>query len=299
MAVRRHLSIWLSLGTACAVALGGCASNTEGATTPTSVISSATKAAAIADLLPAAIKSSGVLRVGIDPTYAPNEYKKGTKIVGFDVDLIDAVAQKLGLTVKFTESTFDNIIPGITGKTPKYDIGVASFTDNKLREKQVDFATYFNAGSQWAAKAGAKVNPDDACGLKVAVQTGTVQDTDDVPARNKICKKAGKKAIITQRYDKQDDATTAVALGKADALIADSPVTAYGVKQSHGKLALVGKIYDAAPYGYPMKKGSGLAPAIQKAVQSLMDDGTYKKVCEKWGNAAGEITTSKINGAVS
>lgn len=286
----------LSVG---ALVLTGCASNTEGAGGPTATIASATKAAALADLLPAAIKTSGVLRVGIDPTYAPNEYKLGNTIVGFDVDLINAVAQKLGLSVKFTESTFDNIIPGITGATPKYDIGVASFTDNKEREKQVDFVTYYSAGSQWAAKAGSKIDPDNACGLKVAVQTGTVQDNDDVPARSKTCQKAGKKALVVQRYDKQDDATTAVALGKADALIADSPVTSYGVKQSKGKLALVGKIYDAAPYGYPMKKGTGLPAAIQKAVQALIDDGTYDKICKKWLLSAGEIKTSQLNGAIS
>jgi polar amino acid transport system substrate-binding protein len=285
----------VSVAVAGSMALAGCAKNNEGSSTPTGSVSVASQQD-LTTLVPADIKSKGTLTIGIDPTYAPNEYKDSSgKIIGFDVDLMDAIAQKLGLKTAYTESTFDNIIPGITGG--KYDIGVSSFTDNKTREKTVDFVTYFNAGSQWASAVGKTVDPDNACGLKVAVQTGTIQDTDDEPARSKKCVAAGKKPIIKLKYDKQDDATTAVILGKADAFIADSPITAYGVKQSAGKLQLAGKIYDAAPYGYPMKKGSALPKAIQAALQALITDGTYKTICAKWGNDAGEITTATINGA--
>jgi polar amino acid transport system substrate-binding protein len=287
----------MGLAMAGSMALSGCAKNNEGSSTPTGSVSVAAQKD-LSTLVPAAIKAKGVITIGIDPTYAPNEYKDSAgKIIGFDVDLMDAIAGKLGLKTSYAESTFDNIIPGITGG--KYDIGVSSFTDNKTREKTVDFVTYFNAGSQWASPAGKTVDPDNACGLKVAVQTGTIQDTDDEPARSKKCVAAGKKPIVKLKYDKQDDATTAVILGKADAFIADSPITAYGVKQSGGKLQLAGKIYDAAPYGYPMKKGSELPKAVQAALQALIGDGTYKTICAKWGNDAGEITESKINGATS
>jgi polar amino acid transport system substrate-binding protein len=287
----------VGLAVAGSLALAGCAKNNEGSSTPTGSVSVSAQTD-LSSLVPADIKARGTINIGIDPTYAPNEYKDSNgKIIGFDVDLMDAIAQKLGLKTTYTESTFDNIIPGITGG--KYDIGVSSFTDNKTREKTVDFVTYFNAGSQWASATGKTVDPDNACGLKVAVQTGTIQDTDDVPARSKKCVAAGKKAIDKLKYDKQDDATTAVILGKADAFVADSPITAYGVKQSAGKLQLAGSIYDAAPYGYPMKKGSALPKAIQAALQALIDDGTYKSVCAKWGNDAGEITSAKINDAQS
>lgn len=297
MFTRRPVVAILGLAVAGSLSLSACAKNTEGTSTPTGSVSVSSQQT-LAALLPAAIKSKGVISIGIDPTYAPNEFKDSSgKIVGFDVELFDAIASKLGLKTQYTESTFDNIIPGITGG--KYDIGVSSFTDNKTREATVDFVTYFNAGSQWGAPVGKTVDPNNACGLKVAVQTGTIQDTDDVPARSKACTAAHKPAIIKLKYDKQDDATTAVILGKADAFVADSPVTAYGVKQSAGKLQLAGPIYDAAPYGYPMAKGSQLSKAIQAALQALMDDGTYKTICAKWGNDAGEITQAKINGATS
>ncbi len=297
MLMRRSVVALTAFAAAGSLALSGCAKNNEGSSTPTGSVSVSAQAD-LSSLLPADIKSKGTIAVGVDPTYAPNEYKDSNgKIIGFDIDLMDAIAEKLGVKATYTESTFDNIIPGITGG--KYDIGVSSFTDNKTREATVDFVDYFNAGSQWGAPAASSVDPDNACGLKVAVQTGTIQDTDDVPARSKKCTAAGKKAIVKLKYDKQDDATTAVILGKADAFVADSPVTAYGVKQSGGKLKLAGSIYDAAPYGYPMKKGSALPKAIQAALQALMADGTYKSICAKWGNDAGEVTSATLNGATS
>ena len=82
--------------------------------------------------------------------YAPNEFKDSSgKIVGFDVDLMDAVATVLGLKPQYTEAAFDKIIPAIQAGT--YNVGMSSFTDNKEREKTVDFVDYFSAGIQWAA----------------------------------------------------------------------------------------------------------------------------------------------------
>ncbi len=133
----------------------------------------------------------------------------------------------------------------------------------------------------------------------MSVQTTTTEDTDDIPAKSKACTDAGKKAINKLQFDSQDDATNAVVLGKADAMSADSPVTAYAIKQSGGKLQAAGTTFDSAPYGWPVAKGSTLAQALQKAVQSLIDDGTYLQICTKWGVQDGAIKTSMINGATS
>ena len=127
--------------------------------------SSAVDAAAVA-LLPADIKKNGKLIIGIDPSYAPNEFKDDAgNPVGWDVELADAMAAKLGLKTEYQPSSFDKIIPSITGGT--YDIGVSSFTDNAEREKAVDFVNYFTAGVQWAQPIGKTVDPANACGLTV------------------------------------------------------------------------------------------------------------------------------------
>jgi len=178
-------------------------------------------------------------------------------------------------------------------------MGMSSFTDNKEREKTVDFVTYFSAGILWAAPVGKNVDPNNACGLKVAVQTTTVEDTDEIPAKSKACTDAGKPAIKKLQFASQDDATNAVVLGQADAMSADSPITSYAVKQNKDKIQIVGDISDSAPYGWPVAKGSALAPALQKALQKLIDNGAYDEICKKWGVEAGEIKTAEINGAQS
>jgi polar amino acid transport system substrate-binding protein len=302
----RVLSIIIASFSVSALLLTSCASNTETSTPPAATGASGggsssaavAKVDSIAAMVPDKIKSSGKLIVGVNVPYAPNEFKDSSgKIVGFDVDLMDAVATVLGLTPEYTEAAFDKIIPAIQAGT--YNVGMSSFTDNKEREKTVDFVTYFSAGIQWAAPAGKTVDPNNACGLKVAVQATTTEDTDEIPAKSKACTSAGKPAINKLKFDRQDDATNALVLGKVDAMSADSPVTAYAVKQSGGKLQLAGQIFDSAPYGWPVAKGSTLAQALQKAAQSLIDRGAYLDITKKWGVEAGDIKSAQINGATS
>jgi polar amino acid transport system substrate-binding protein len=280
-----------------AIVVSGCASNKENSGPTGTVKNSVSQDTSLASLVPAKIKSAGKLVVGVNVPYSPNEYLQGGRIVGFDVDLMDATAKVLGLKTQYRQADFSKIVPAIS--TGTYDIGMSSFTDNKEREKTVDFVTYFSAGILWASKAGKTVDPMNACGLTVAVQSTTTEQTDELPAKSKACRSAGKKPIKVLSYENQDDATNAVIVGKAAAVSADSPVTAYAIKQSAGKLQQAGDIMEAAPYGWPVAKGSTLAKAMQKALQSLMDNGTYDQICKKWGVQAGEIKTAQINGATS
>ncbi|HTZ45896.1 MAG TPA: ABC transporter substrate-binding protein [Jatrophihabitans sp.] len=290
--------------TAGALALTGCVNNSKssGPSAPSSsgTVGAISKDSAAAALLPASVKSAGKLVVGINLPYEPNEYRdtRTNKIVGWEVDFLDGVAKELGITTQYQESGFDTIIPSVKGA--KFDIGMSSLTDNKEREQQVDFVNYYTAGMQWAAPAGKTVKPDDACGLKVAVETGTTEQTDDLPGKSKDCVAAGKKPITILKIDSQGAVNQAVILGQADAFDADSPITEYAVKQSQGKLQLAGDIYGGAPYGLVVAKtNTGLQQALQKAIQDMMDNGTYTQILTKWGVQAGAITKATINGASS
>ena len=253
---------------------------------------------ALAAKVPDAIKSDGKVLIGTDASYAPNEFldADGKTVVGWDVDLFNAVAAKLGLQTEWQSATFDAIIPGV--QSGKYEMGISSFTINDERKQQVNMTSYFSAGTQWGTKTGnpTGVQPDDACGKKVAVQTNTVQDTEDLPKRDEACTAAGKPAITVDRYQRQDQATAAVVSGKDDAMLADSPVLAYAVKQTNGQLELLGDIYDAAPYGYVIEKDqTEFAQAVADAVQALITDGTYKTILDKWGVGAGAIDNPAVN----
>jgi polar amino acid transport system substrate-binding protein len=286
------------LGLVMAVALvaAGCGddSDTGGGTTETTA-AAPTVDEALAAKVPDAIKSDGKILIGTDASYAPNEFldTDGKTVVGWDVDLFNAVAAKFGLETEWQSATFDAIIPGV--QSGKYEMGISSFTINDERKEQVNMVSYFSAGTQWGTKKGnpAGIQPDNACGKKVAVQTNTVQDTEDLPKRQEAC---GGQQITVDRYQRQDQATAAVVSGKDDAMLADSPVLAYAVKQTNGQLELLGDIYDAAPYGYVIEKDqTEFAQAVADAVAALISDGTYKTVLEKWGVEAGAITDPTVN----
>ena len=292
---RRGLRAALALSATAAFALTGCTTNTEGpqdSGEPRNEVSLEADEQ-IAALVPAEIRDKGVIVIGTNPPYAPNEFKnENGEIVGFDIDVMTAVAQIMGLRAEFRESDFDRIIPAIEGGT--MDMGASSFTVNDERLRTVDFVTYFEAGIQWASAAGSDVDPDDACGLSVAVQQTTVSDQEDVPARSEACVAAGKPPIEKVQFDSQDEASTAVALGKVDAMSADSPITAYAVKQSEGKMQLAGDVFDAAPYGWPVRKGSELTAALEAAADKLIETGDFEKIAQNWGVEDGMIDDAEI-----
>ncbi len=249
----------------------------------------------LASKLPESIRSAGVIKIGTDATYAPNEFLAGDgkTVQGMDVDVFNAVAAKFGVKTEWQPADFSSIITGVNGK--KYDIGISSFTINDERKKQVNMVSYFSAGTQWGTAAGNPkgVDPGNACGKTVAVQTGTVQQTDDLPVRQKKC---GGDEINILSFKDQSQATNAVITGKADAMLADSPVVAYAIKQSGGKLEALGDIYEAAPYGYVVPKAeTEFADAIVQALKEVDADGAYKAALEKWGVQQGAISDFAVN----
>jgi polar amino acid transport system substrate-binding protein len=282
---------------AAALLLAGCVDNSGGGSGDASANPySVKKDDALAKTLPDSVTKAGKLTVGVDATYAPNEYKDSNgNPIGWDIDLANAIGAKLGVSVSYSIAKFDNIIPSVTGG--RYDLGVSSFTDTTDREKQVDFVNYYNAGVLWASAKGKTVDPDNACGLKVAVEAGTYEDTDEVPAKSKACTDAGKAAIQVLKFDGQDQATNALVLGQVDAMSADSPITDYAISKQGDKIQAAGKTFDVAPYGIAVNKGSKLTDVIKNALQSLIDDGTYTKILTKWGVQDGAVTSADVNAA--
>jgi polar amino acid transport system substrate-binding protein len=280
-----------AIGAALMVSVAACGTTDDGGAAKSSGSSTASakgfdasgihKDAAIAALLPSSVTKDGKLTVGSDPS----------------VDLTKALAAVVGLRPETVSSTFDGIIPSVG---TKYDIGISSFTVNQERLAAVDFVTYFKAGSTFVVKKGnpEKIDPAKLCGKKLAVQTGTTQETAAADL-TKACKAQGDEEIHIQSLKLQTDVTTAVASGKADVFYADTPVAGYAIKQTGDILQTIGEDQDVAPEGIVIKKGdSGTAQAMQKAMQKLIDDGTYGKILKTWGVADGAIKTAEINPAV-
>lgn len=260
-----------------------------------------TYSAADAALVPSAYKST-TLQVATDATYPPDESMSGTTMVGFDVDMMGAIATTLGVKFKENNVTFDDIIGGI--KAGKYAIGNSSFTDEKSREKSVNFVDYFQAGEGVYALSTSKVTfkgLSSFCGLKVAVETGTTEQSDAVGQAKKC---PASKKLIVRAFSTQTEANAAVLSTQANVGFVDSQVAGYIVSLAKGAFKLVGSAIEVAPYGIATPKtpsGLGLAKAIRAAVKTLIANGTYHAILVKWGVTAGALPTSKIvlNGALS
>lgn len=249
------------------------------------------------DRLPDKIKQDKKILVGTDASYAPNEFTVGNKIQGFDIDVFNAIGAKLGVKVEYQNAKFDTIIPSVS--SGKFDAGISSFTINATREKQVNMTSYFTAGTQWAVAEGnpKKIDPDNACGKTVAVQTGTTQELDDLPDRQKKC---GSNKIKILHFDGQDTVTTTVVSGRADAMLADSPVTQYAAKQQKGKIQTVGDVYATAPYGIiTAKDQTEYAQVLADAFAAVQKDGAVKSAMAEWGITSGEIDNTTVNPSAS
>jgi polar amino acid transport system substrate-binding protein len=297
----RKLVVRLGVPALIVLALAGCGGGKKGTTATTGTSAAPSVNAAIAAQVPAAIKSKGTLNVATEAQYAPNEFiaPDGHTVIGMDADLTKAIASLMGLKVKLIDSNFETIIPGLAAG--RYDLGVSSFTDTKEREKTVDFVTYFQAGITFYALTSATAvvnNVNDLCGKSVALEKGTTEQ-EEATAQSKKCTKEGKKAVKLLVFPGQNPVNLAVADGRAEMGMADSPVAEYQIKQSGGKFKQLCRCYGFAPYGIAVPKKSGLAQPILAAVKELMSNGTYTAILTRWGVASGAITSPKINGAIS
>jgi polar amino acid transport system substrate-binding protein len=301
----RSRSIPVALGAAAlAVLLAGCGAGGDGsggtpgapAAGPTEPAAAVTRDDALAAMVPASVSTDGKLVFGTDASYPPNEFTApdGTTIIGMDVDLGNAIAQKLGLSAEFQNAQFSGILAGVAAG--RYELAMSSFSITDERVQTVDMVSYFSAGTSLATAAGNPegINPDNLCGRAVAVQAGTTQ-VDDVAKRSEACTAAGQPAIQVTELQLQTDVTLALTSNRVVAMLADSPVVAYAVTTTQGAVEAVGEPWDTAPYGIALTKGQAqFAEAVRGAVQSLMDDGTYADILERWNVSNGAIPSSEV-----
>lgn len=284
---------------AAALVLTGCVQNTEGSAGSANPSQSAEVSVSVSDtaaaLVPEEIASSGVLRVGTDATYAPNQYAgPDGEPVGWEVELVEAVAAKLDLEVEWAKEGFDQIIPKVTGGT--LDMGSSSFSDTVERQESVDFVDFYEAGLQYVRGVDVDPLPDSLCGLTIGAQATTTSD-DYLMAASDECEANGEEPINLIKKDGQDEATNDVVLGNTDYMLADSPIAQNSVLQASDKITLDGDVFDAAPYGLVFAKDTELTQAVQTAMQELMDDGTYETILSNWGVQDGAVDEAVINGA--
>ncbi|HUR50605.1 MAG TPA: ABC transporter substrate-binding protein [Mycobacteriales bacterium] len=250
---------------------------------------------ALASLLPSAVSAKGTLDVGSDIAYPPVESfdTDGKTAVGLDPDLAKAIGDLLGVKLVFHNGTFNGLIPSLTSK--RIDVIMSAMSDSKKRQASVDFVDYFVVGTSIIVKKG---NPekvttlDDLCGKTIAIQQGTTQD--DVAEAQKT--KCGAKGLKILKFPTDPEALLQVKQGRAVADMNDFPVAKDIVKKT-GDYEVVGEQIEAGPYGIAVRKeDTQLRDALKKAVQTLIDNGTYQRILEKYDVTDGAVKTATING---
>ncbi len=230
--------------------------------------------------VPSAAAQSRPLVVGSSATYPPFAYENPQKqIVGFDVDIIRAIAQKSGLRVRIVNTPFVGIFASLNNGD--LDLIVSGVTINDRRRQSYDFtAPYFEARQLIAVAANSAVKSvQDLAGKKVAVVTGST--ADDVASRA-----FGKTSANIRRYDTTPLIISELVNGGVDAAIGDNGVIAYRV-QEHKILKTVNDPSLPKEYfGIALKQGNAaLRDSLNKGLAAIIADGTYAKIYRTWFKA--------------
>ncbi len=249
-----------------ALSLAACGGDTgSGSSTPASNTSSA--AAAKLNLV-----KEGTLVMGTNAEFPPFEYKEGTGFAGIDVDIMKAVADKLGLKLEIEDMAFESL----TQSFGRIDVIAAGFTIDPTREETCDFSDkYFNATQTVILKADSTIATlDDLKGKKIGVQTGTTgkDKAEEVTDATKVT-----------QYNNGSLAVEALVNGQIDAVIIDqNPAMAY--KDQHGdSVKLLEGLFEEEEYALAVKKGNKeLLDAINQALKDIKADGTFDKIVEKY-----------------
>ena len=232
--------------------------------------------------------ADGVLTVGSDIAYAPIEFfEAGSDVpVGVDIDIGEALAGELGVTIEWQDLGFDPLIPAI--EAGQIDIILSAMTITEERQLRINFIPYFTAGTGILVRAG---NPhgiqqvDDLCGLRVAVEEATIHEEALRDLNGSTCAQS---LIEVQIFEQNPLATAQLLAGGADAVLADFPVVSNDASNSDGELEVAGDQFGSEPYGIGVRKEStGLKDALTEALITIIEDGRYDQILEKWNAEAG------------
>ncbi|WP_374202831.1 ABC transporter substrate-binding protein [Saccharothrix sp. S26] len=262
------------------------------------IVEAVTEDEALAATLPAAIAQAGRLRVGSNIQNPPNNFyaADGRTPVGSEVDLVKALGAKLGLTVEHQDMAFGSLITSL--QAGRIDVTMAAMNDTPERRQAIDFVDYFTSGItitvQKGNPAGIK-SPDDLCGKSVAVNLGSSQETY---AKQFQCLSGDPIAVTATDSDTQNQ--NQLRTGRVAAILNDLPTAVYVAKTAgDGEFFEVVDLapINGGPYGIGVDKNTPeLTTALRKALQALIDDGTYGKILEAWDVEQGAVTKATVNG---
>ena len=218
------------------------------------------------------MQKKGVLTVATSPDFPPFESLDGDQIVGIEVDIMEKIAEALGVEIKFEQMDFDSVLPGV--QAGKFDVGMSGITVTAEREKNADFTDpYFMAAQAIVVMEDSDITcKADLEGKSVSVQTGTTAES--------YCMENG---YDVQAFQANNDAASALTSGKVDAWVVDNEVAVALAAELDGAVVL-DEAMTSEPYAFAFAKGSDtLVAAFNDALKALIDDGTVEAIFEEYG----------------
>ncbi len=226
----------------------------------------------------------------------PDDFRneKG-EVVGWEVDILRAATQSLGLALDLRPTTFDTLIPGLQAK--RFDAAVGQMGVSVVREKVVDMIGTLLGNELFAAYADKPIvvnSLDDLCGMTVATTRGS-REMVFAEEHQAKCAAAGKQPINALAFNDGNGAAEAMMSRRADVFWLGSTAVSYFVAQTKGRTKVVGSYTDISYLGVALPKGSDMAVPLQAAIQHLIDNGTYGKIVAKWGLVDGAVKQAPLN----
>lgn len=218
-----------------------------------------------------------VLKIGTNADFAPFEFQdvNGKEYIGFDMDLIRAVAKEMGYKAEISNINFDGLIPAL--ESGNIDVIISGMTINDERKKKVNFsAPYYKSGLTIIVKDDNTEIAEfkDLAGKRVAVQIGTTSAAE-------VKKIEG---VIVKEYNSSADTFMELKAGGVDAVVNDRPVNDYYIMKSGVKnVKALPDLLTSEDYGIAVnKKNEALLKEVNTALEKLQKNGDYDKIFKKW-----------------
>jgi polar amino acid transport system substrate-binding protein len=257
---------------------------------------------ALAQSLPEPIAKTKVIRIAVNAIYPPMEYKdpETGKLQGFDVDLGQALARELGVTLEWQESAFEQLIPSLT--TGRVDMILSGLNDRPARRETMDFVNYLNSGVQFYALANRNdINkPEDLCGKTVATSRSTAFPAEIKTWSDSHCVSVGKAPVTVEGTSDNAAARAQLKQGRFEAGAQGSETVPYAMSLEPQTYKAVGSPFGGAQQGIAFaKNNTQLRDAVLGAFKKLLTNGSYAAIIAKWQLQASAVKQAAINGVVA
>ena len=230
-----------------------------------------------------------------DAQYPPSYYvDENNQIAGYVIDFQKAIAAKIGIPVNSEQAKFSGIIAGVLAS--RYDL--SAFHDTPERREKLDFADITRTGTSVMVKAGnpGRLDLYTLCGHKIGAAQGGQQYLELLPKLQAKCTEQGKPQIEASVFSGPNEGSLAVKTGRIEGWLGDAPYTGYIVKTSKGEFEKTATSDVAGVSGFVFRKGDPMAKLFQQALQSMIEDGTYRKIMADWQITELSLQKALFNG---